>query len=250
MDSSSYNVCYCHSFLCAFFWDPFRMPKRTAHVCGLQDSVTPHKKAPTEWFKGCTCACQRPQVCVPLVKKFDELRDAQGGFWSVPAAFIALDERDAKHRTQKNESAIQQRVALRAAWLKHIKPKSGCWGKGDYISRVHFHHSVVDLSLPRMTKGGLRHLMPSVVPKHIAESIGNYTNADKIQGCKNGNYFPVPNCPLGIATARLATLHAAKDPTPAGVGTCSLSNSNGDLLLQVQASNGDLLQSSIPTHDI
>ncbi len=51
------------------------------------------------------------------------------------------------------------------------------------------------------TKGG-RILIPSAVPKHIAESIG-YTNADKIPRCKNGEYFPVPNCRLDKATERL-----------------------------------------------
>ncbi len=223
----------------------FRMPKRTAVVAGLQDS-----EAPFKWQNGGKCACHSPKVCAALGKQFAKLGDAQGGFWSVPATLIPLNERDAKHRTTKIESAIQQRVALRAAWLKHIKPKSGCWGEGDSISRVHFHHAVVNLSQPKEIKdGGERLLMPSVVPKHIAESIGNYTDADKIPGCKNGDYFPVPNCPLDIATARLATLlHAGKNPTAAGVGTCLLSNSNsnGDLLLQVQASNDDLLQSSSP----
>jgi hypothetical protein len=187
--------------------------KRTAVVAGLQDSVKPQKKAPLEWFNGCTCACPSPQVCVPLVKEFAELGDTQGGFWSVPAKVKPLHERAGKHRTPKVVLEIQKNAALRAAWSNHIHLHSGRWESKDYISRVHFHPSVV--ALAKTTKGG-RLNMPSVVPKQTAAWIGNYTNADKIPGCENGDYFPVPNCPLEIAAARLhqmqavtSTLHAS-----------------------------------------
>ena len=158
----------------------------------------------------------------------------------------------------------------------HIRPTNGWQENGDYISRVHFHHSVVALST--MSKAD-RVRMPSAVPKHVAKSIGNlpsvsYTNTDTVPGCNNGNYFPVPNCPLDIATTRLhgmqaitSTIHAppmsatsitmaelspeipgrsdrhmkaanllvAKDPTAAAVGNCLLSKTNDALLLQIQA---------------
>ncbi len=99
---------------------------------------------------------------------------------------------------------IQQNAALRAAWLNHIKPHGGQWETKDYISRAHFHPLVVDLA---QTKRG-RLQMPSFVPKQTAALIGNYTDADKIPGCKNGDYFPVPNCPLDVARAKLHEMQA------------------------------------------
>jgi hypothetical protein len=84
------------------------MPKRTAFVVGLQDSSTPQKKTSLQWFNGRTCACQSPQVCVPLVKQFAELGDAQGGFWAVTGKVKPLHERPIQHRTAKIEFTIQQ----------------------------------------------------------------------------------------------------------------------------------------------
>jgi hypothetical protein len=181
------------------------MPKSTAgksprkKPAGKSPRKKPQEKAKLEWHNGCTCVCQSPQLCVPLVAQFAKLKDPQGGFWSVPAAVKPLHERPAKHRTPKVELEIQQNTAFRAAWSNHIQPNSG------YISRVHFHPRVV--ALCKVTEGD-RNLMPRAVPRLMAESIGNYTNADQIPGCENGNYFPVPNCPLDIATARLHDLQA------------------------------------------
>ncbi len=167
--------------------------------------MTPHKKNPLEWFNGCTCACQSPQLCVPLVKRFAALEHPQGGFWTFPAKLKPLEERGPKQRTPQVREKIAQNAALRAAWSNHIRPHE----RTEYISRVHFHPSVVALSRYTTTKNGnRRYLLPSAVPREMAELIGKYTNADQIPGCPNGDYFPVPNCPLDIAKARLDEMEA------------------------------------------
>jgi hypothetical protein len=120
--------------------------------------------------------------------------------------------------------------------------------------------------------------MPQSVPQHLAKLIGNlpfvsYTTSDKIPGCDKGNYFPVPNCPLHIATERLngmraitthlqsppmtsnsiamaelcpvlparnsvaikeATALAIQNPTAAAVGNIVLLQSNDDFMKQLQ----------------
>ncbi len=186
-----------------------------------------------EWFNGFTCVCQSPHLCVPLVKEFAELGDAQGGFWSVPAEVKSDKDRAKRH---PNEEKGKQNKALREKWENLIKPSGGWPTKEDFklkiknskmttVSRVHFDPLVVALSTAlspdlkpnggwpengffKIVHPGPRLKKPPTVPKQVAASIGAYTSADQIPGCKNGDYFTVPNYPLDVATVRLRALQA------------------------------------------
>ncbi len=179
------------------------------------------------------------------MKQFAELKNAQGGeiteqyagFWSVPAKVKPFLDRAPKHRTPKVELEIQQNAALRARWLHHIKP-NGDWCEGSYIARVHFHREVLDLGKKVKTKKGDRLNMPSVVPKKvaesIAESIGDYTDDDKIPGCEKGDYFPVPNCDLDVARAKLHEMQASTSsphPPPVSASSKAVAASSSPVML-------------------